>query len=135
MLVRRSNGKLPVTMQSFTKLVDKVGDPPAPLDAPGAIPPPGPAAQAWGQPLTVPTLEEVGFTGTPTTIFKVGATCCVGTHRDIYTNIDSCTTHIHMHTPHINSIAYGTLCAFCHWPRHQNSHHQSKLFEKQAHPW
>lgn len=58
-------------MQSFTKLVDKVGDPPAPLPAPAAIPPPGPGVQAWGAPLEVPSLQEVGFTDTPTTIFKV----------------------------------------------------------------
>lgn len=75
MLIKRSNGKPPLTMQSFTKLVDKLGDPPAPLEAPASIPPPGPAALAWGGPLDVPTLEEVGFTGTPTTIFQVLSAC------------------------------------------------------------
>lgn len=71
-LVKRSGGKAPLTMQSFTKLVDKVGDPPAPLLAPSAIPPPGPGVQSWGSPLEVPSLQEVGFTETPTTIFKGG---------------------------------------------------------------
>jgi hypothetical protein len=71
MMVKKSGGKPPLTMQSFTKLVDKVGDPPAPLPTPVAIPAPGPVVGAWGSPLEVPTLQEVGLTGTPTTIFKV----------------------------------------------------------------
>lgn len=75
MMVKRSGGKPPLTMQSFTKLVDKVGDPPAPLPAPAAIPPPGDLVATWGSPLEVPTLQEVGFTGTPTTIFKVCKAC------------------------------------------------------------
>ena len=70
-MVKRNGGKPPLTMQSFTKLVDKAGDPPAALVTPSIIPPPGPVVEAWGSPLEVPSLQEVGFTGTPTTIFKV----------------------------------------------------------------
>jgi hypothetical protein len=73
MMVKRSGGKPPLTMQSFTKLVDRVGDPPAPLEAPATIPAPGPGVDSWGSPCEVPTLQEVGFTGTPSTIFKVGS--------------------------------------------------------------
>lgn len=70
-MVKRAGGKPPLTMQSFTKLVDKAGDPPAPLEAPSTIPPPGAVVEGWGSSLDVPTLQEVGFTGTPTTIYKV----------------------------------------------------------------
>ncbi|KAF8061969.1 UVR3 [Scenedesmus sp. PABB004] len=71
-LLRAAGGKAPLTMQAFTKLVDKVGDPPKPLPAPGAVPPPGPLG-AWGDGSTgVPSLAEVGFTEAPTTIFKGG---------------------------------------------------------------
>jgi hypothetical protein len=75
-MVKRNGGKPPLTMQSFTKLVDKAGDPPAALVVPSIIPPPGHVVEAWGSPLEVPTLQEVGFTGTPTTIFKVFGNGC-----------------------------------------------------------
>lgn len=72
MLIQRNGGKAPLTMQSFTKLVDKLGDPPAALAAPAAIPPPAPGVvEGWGAAVDVPTLAEVGLAGTPTTIFKV----------------------------------------------------------------
>lgn len=71
LMVKKSGGKPPLTMQSFTKLVDKVGDPPPPLPTPVLIPAPGPVVGVWGSPLEVPSLQEVGLTGTPTTIFKV----------------------------------------------------------------
>eukprot|EP00878_Enallax_costatus_P020725 GHUV01021916.1.p1 GENE.GHUV01021916.1~~GHUV01021916.1.p1 ORF type:complete len:400 (+),score=98.18 GHUV01021916.1:1271-2470(+) len=67
-LIAQNNGKVPVTMQSFTKLIDKVGDPQAALLAPAIIPPPGP----FDELVSVPTLAEVGFTQAPTTIFKGG---------------------------------------------------------------
>jgi hypothetical protein len=57
-------------MQSFTKLIDKVGEPPAPLPAPVSVPPPGPVSEAV---TSVPTLAQVGFSQQPTTVFKVRA--------------------------------------------------------------
>jgi hypothetical protein len=71
-LVAANGGKAPLTMQAFTKLVDRVGDPPAPLAAPAGVPPPAAAVLAQERgPLGVPTLAEVGFADAPTTIFKV----------------------------------------------------------------
>lgn len=66
-LLAQNGGKVPLTMQSFTKLIDKVGEPTAPLTAPATICPPGPVDEV----VSVPTLAEVGFTQQPTTIFKV----------------------------------------------------------------
>lgn len=79
MLLRAAGGRAPQTMQAFTKLIDKVGDPPAPLPAPASLPPPGPVAEAV---TSVPTLTEVGYQQQPTTVFKVRqaagmvACCC-----------------------------------------------------------
>lgn len=71
-LVRRNNGAAPLTYQSFTKLVDKVGPPPAPLPTPDAVPPPlAGAPGAEPEATSVPTWQEVGFKEAPTTIFKV----------------------------------------------------------------
>jgi hypothetical protein len=67
-LLRVSGGRAPQTMQSFTKLIDKVGEPPAPLPAPVSMPPLGPVSEAV---TSVPTLREVGFQQQPTTVFKV----------------------------------------------------------------
>lgn len=69
-LLRAAGGKPPLTMQAFTKLVDKVGAPPAPLAAPSTLPPLGPMPNDVG-PVDVPALAELGFTGEPSTIFKV----------------------------------------------------------------
>ncbi|KAF6258816.1 6-4 photolyase [Scenedesmus sp. NREL 46B-D3] len=69
MLLRAAGGRPPQTMQSFTKLIDKVGEPPAPLPAPAGMPPPGPVTEAV---TSVPTLAEVGFDQQPTTVFKGG---------------------------------------------------------------
>ncbi|PNH10276.1 (6-4)DNA photolyase [Tetrabaena socialis] len=76
MLVARHGGSPPLTMQSFTKLVDRVGDPPPPApDPPAAIPPPAPGMPAADPAATgVPTWQEVGFTEAPVTIFKGGET-------------------------------------------------------------
>lgn len=72
MLVARNNGAAPLTMQSFTKLVDRVGPPPAPRPAPTRVPPPAPGAPGTEPEATgVPTWQEVGFKEPPTTIFKV----------------------------------------------------------------
>uniref|UniRef100_A0A383VLE2 Photolyase/cryptochrome alpha/beta domain-containing protein n=1 Tax=Tetradesmus obliquus TaxID=3088 RepID=A0A383VLE2_TETOB len=68
-LLRAAGGRAPQTMQAFTKLIDKVGDPPAPLSAPASLPPPGPVAEAV---TSVPTLAEVGYQREPTTVFKGG---------------------------------------------------------------
>lgn len=68
-VVLQNGGKPPLTMQSFTKLIDKLGDPAAPLPAPLTLPPPGPVMEVT----TVPTLQECGFTQQPTTIFRVCA--------------------------------------------------------------
>ncbi|WIA38442.1 hypothetical protein OEZ86_001766 [Tetradesmus obliquus] len=68
-LLRAAGGRAPQTMQAFTKLIDKVGDPPAPLPAPASLPPPGPVAEAV---TSVPTLTEVGYQQQPTTVFKGG---------------------------------------------------------------
>ena len=72
MLVQRNGGKPPLTYQSFIKLIDKLGDPPAPAEPPAQIP--SPRADACGAELQVtrvPTLEEVGFMEKPTATFKV----------------------------------------------------------------
>ncbi|KAG2432367.1 hypothetical protein HYH02_012940 [Chlamydomonas schloesseri] len=76
MLVARNGGSAPLTMQSFTKLVDRVGDPPAPApDPPAAIPPPAPDMPSAAPAATgVPTWQEVGFKEAPRTIFKGGET-------------------------------------------------------------
>lgn len=58
-------------MQAFTKLVDKVGEPPAPKAAPAAIPPPDEALLRADEVTAVPSLAELGFSAAPTTIFKV----------------------------------------------------------------
>jgi hypothetical protein len=60
-------------MQSFTKLVDKVGPPPAAApDPPALLPGPAPGAPSTAAAETgVPTLAEVGFVQGPSTIFKV----------------------------------------------------------------
>jgi hypothetical protein len=62
-------------MQAFTKLVDRLGDPPDPApDAPATLPAPGAGAAGAGEPETgVPTLAELGFTAAPTAPFKVRA--------------------------------------------------------------
>lgn len=75
MLVARNGGKAPLTMASFTKLVDKVGCPPAPVPDPPAVLP-RMAVDALGtdpKDTYVPTWQEVGFTQPPVTIFKVRA--------------------------------------------------------------
>jgi cryptochrome len=74
-LLRAAGGRAPQTMQSFTKLIDKVGEPPAPLPAPASLPPPGPLAEVV---TSVPTLAEVGFEQRPTTVFKVRRTAGEG---------------------------------------------------------
>jgi hypothetical protein len=74
MLVARNGGSPPLTMVSFCKLVDRVGDPlpPAP-DPPAAIPGPAPDMPSTDPAATeVPTWQEVGFKEEPATIFKVG---------------------------------------------------------------
>ena len=60
--------------QSFTKLVDRVGDPPAPApDPPAAMPPPAEDMPSAAPAATgVPTWQEVGFKEPPLTVFKVG---------------------------------------------------------------
>ncbi|GLC76277.1 hypothetical protein PLESTF_001761600 [Pleodorina starrii] len=78
MLVARNGGSPPASMVSFTKLVDRVGDPlpPAP-DPPNPLPPPkeGEDAPSTDPRVTgVPTWREVGFREEPTTIFKGGET-------------------------------------------------------------
>ncbi|KXZ45826.1 hypothetical protein GPECTOR_50g620 [Gonium pectorale] len=76
MLVARNGGSPPLTMQSFCKLVDRVGDPPAPApDPPAAMPPPAEGMPSADPGVTqVPTWQEVGFTEAPVTIFKGGET-------------------------------------------------------------
>lgn len=72
-LVRQAGGTAPITMQSFIKLVDKVGPPPAAVEAPAAVPPP--AADAAGTSASetyVPTWQESGFADEPQSPFKVG---------------------------------------------------------------
>jgi hypothetical protein len=59
--------------QSFTKLLDKLGAPAAPLEAPASIPAPNEAFIAEALGTDVPTLQEVGYTQKPTTIFKVSS--------------------------------------------------------------
>lgn len=77
-LIRAAGGKVPLTMQAFTKLVDRVGDPPPAVAAPDSVPPPAAAVLAQGERLDMPTLAEAGFTDQPTTIFKVRVLCaCV----------------------------------------------------------
>jgi hypothetical protein len=72
-LVRQAGGKAPATMQSFQKLMDKVGPPAAPLPAPAAVPAPAPGAPGAGEADTgVPTCQEMGFTQAPQAPFKVG---------------------------------------------------------------
>jgi hypothetical protein len=44
LLARKNGGAPPLTYQAFCKLLDKVGPPPAPLDAPSSLPPPRPDA-------------------------------------------------------------------------------------------
>jgi hypothetical protein len=72
-LVAANGGRPPMTMQAFTKLVDKAGDPPPPApDPPAQLPPPDGGAPGAGEGETgVPTLAEVGFTQQPTSPFKV----------------------------------------------------------------
>ncbi len=72
-LVRRNGGKPPLTMQSFTKLVDKAGSPPAPApDPPAALPAPAAGAAGTEPSATgVPTWQEMGFKEGPTSPFKV----------------------------------------------------------------
>lgn len=75
-LIAANGGKAPLTMQSFTKLVDKLGDPAPPAaDAPARLPGadrglPGAGAGETG----VPTLESLGFKGAATAPFKGGET-------------------------------------------------------------
>jgi hypothetical protein len=75
-LIAANGGKPPLTMQSFTKLVDRVGDPAAPAAAPpAALPAPGAGAAGAEEGRTaVPSLQELGFTEAPTTPFKVRRT-------------------------------------------------------------
>ncbi|KAG1670815.1 hypothetical protein FOA52_003406 [Chlamydomonas sp. UWO 241] len=75
-LVERNGGKAPLTMTSFTKLLDKAGKPHAPASDPSAALP-GPAKGAVGtaeDETSVPTWQEVGFTEAPTSPFKGGET-------------------------------------------------------------
>ena len=71
--MQQNGGRPPLTMQSFTRLVDRLGDPPAPAaDVPAVLPPPAPGAPgAAAEETGVPTLLECGFTTTPTAPFKV----------------------------------------------------------------
>ena len=73
-LVRRNGGKPPLTYQSFIKLADKLGNPPAPVaDPPVRLP--SPAAGAVGtepEATYVPTWQEMGFKTAPSTLFKGG---------------------------------------------------------------
>lgn len=60
-------GKLPLTMQGFTKMVDSLGDPPAPLaDPPAAMPGPEPGKKFTSKEEgRVPTLTELGYEEIP----------------------------------------------------------------------
>eukprot|EP00775_Hariotina_reticulata_P005382 gene5382-5617_t len=73
-LVKQAGGKVPTTMQSFTKLLDKAGAPAAPLEAPAAVPAPNEALINEASGTHVPTLQEVGYKQKSTTIFKGGET-------------------------------------------------------------
>ncbi|KAI8474142.1 MAG: FAD binding domain of DNA photolyase-domain-containing protein [Monoraphidium minutum] len=75
-LIAANGGRPPLTMQAFTKLVDRAGDPPPPAGPPpAALPPPdGGAAGAGEEGTGVPTLAEVGFPDAPTAPFKGGET-------------------------------------------------------------
>ncbi|KAJ9534555.1 hypothetical protein QJQ45_022092, partial [Haematococcus lacustris] len=73
-LVTRNQGKAPSTMTSFCKLLDKVGDPPAPAPAPPQQLPPIPATApgAEEEATGVPCCLDMGFDRQPSTIFKAG---------------------------------------------------------------
>ena len=73
-LVRRNGGKPPLTYQSFIKLVDKLGNPPAPVaDPPAHLPSPAAGAEGTEPEATyVPTWQEMGFKTAPSTLFKGG---------------------------------------------------------------
>ncbi len=75
-IVKRNGGKPPLTMKAFEKLVDKMGDPPAPaVDPPAQLPGPAPGAKGTEQEATsVPTLAELGYEEAPTSPFKGGET-------------------------------------------------------------
>ncbi|GAX79468.1 hypothetical protein CEUSTIGMA_g6909.t1 [Chlamydomonas eustigma] len=75
-LVKKNGGRPPLTMQAFTKLVDKMGDPPYPAtDPPAKLPPLSEDAPGTRPEDTcVPTWQEMGFKAPPSTLFKGGET-------------------------------------------------------------
>ena len=62
-LVDLNGGSAPLTMQSFTKLCDRAGDPPAPLDPPaGGLPPVPPGApRTAAADAAVPSMADLGL--------------------------------------------------------------------------
>ncbi|KAI3439135.1 hypothetical protein D9Q98_001543 [Chlorella vulgaris] len=88
LLLSRSGGKPPLTMQSFTKLVTAVGPPPEPAaDPPGKLPPLAPkaakeAARDGGAAVAVPLLADLGYPPAGTTPFKGGETAALARMAD-----------------------------------------------------
>lgn len=61
-LIAKNGGKAPLTMQSFQKIVDKAGAPPAPAaDPPSMLPPLGDGAVVPDGAYHVPSLEDLGY--------------------------------------------------------------------------
>jgi len=61
-LIAKNGGKAPLTMQSFQKIVDKAGAPPAPAaDPPSTLPSPGGVAVVPEDSYKVPTLVDIGY--------------------------------------------------------------------------
>ncbi|KAL4418944.1 hypothetical protein ABPG77_009124 [Micractinium sp. CCAP 211/92] len=91
MLLDRNGGKPPITMQSFTKLVDSVGAPPAPAaDPPEKLPPlpPKAEAQAAAAEADVPSLTDIGYPPAGTTPFKGGETAALARMADYLADKD-----------------------------------------------
>lgn len=78
LLLARNGGKAPLTMQSFTKLVDAVGTPPAPAaDPPAQLRAIAAAAAREVGDAGVPSLAAIGYPPSGTTPFKGGETAAL----------------------------------------------------------
>lgn len=89
LLLARNGGKPPLTMQSFTKLVDAVGAPPAPAaDPPEKLPPLPSKAEAQATAADVPSLADIGYPPAGTTPFKGGETAALARMADYLADKD-----------------------------------------------
>lgn len=89
-IVRRSGGKSPLTMKSFEKIINSMGDPPPPVsDPPATLPGPAtdaPRCDAYQS--LVPSLVDLGYSDPSTTPFCGGESAALSRMADYIADKD-----------------------------------------------